>query len=440
MLGPAADAISRRLRLLRRRGRPTSADTMFKGAGRKRAPPVASRTPVKQPRIGALSGGAAPPPLRGAAASRSTALATFHGLVAAECGAPAPPGSPHHTDGGGGARCDRGDPRLGGSGAGASPHGPTPRAGSSPAQSLAEAGAARAPEARERDEQQLEEGRRQQGRLAAQAPARTARDSDPAARTRRLALELQRTADALRACARRLASQGAAYLYQHAEDVAGARRQLAACVAALPGGADGAEAAGAAGLAPQLFDAASCCWVRRAWGDPVHAGSFQPWLHCCCRSHGSHGWARSAHAARAWCAVGQTADRPQWRRRAQDVCCAILGHHAREAGAADEAEPFHDAARCACEVLGSTAAASHGGMNRLHGVWPAMRTPPAKPCRWLGVDPRRRMWELALAPCDDALGGAEPEAMIEMLTPIAQVGSTCCCAPAAVALPGRPHC
>ncbi|GBF91641.1 hypothetical protein Rsub_03945 [Raphidocelis subcapitata] len=283
--------------------------------GRKRAAPLVSKTPVKQARIGALSGGGPAPPLRGAAASRSTALATFHGLLAADCSAPT---ESAHASGGGGARGDRGGFGLGSGAAGAS----LPLAArGSPLPSRPGTRAASEPKAQPLRSEQRDEDKDEQREGAAAAPAST-KDLGPAARAARAARELQRTVEVLRACGRRMEAHGAAYLYQHAEDIAGAQRQLAACMEALqPGGPAGAEEGAAAALAPVLRDAAGCCW---------------------------------------------------------DVCCAILGHHAREASAAEEAKPFHDAAR--------------------------------------------RMWEWALAQGDEALGGADPEAVIEMLTPVAQVG------------------
>ena len=35
----------------------------------------------------------------------------------------------------------------------------------------------------------------------------------------------------------------------------------------------------------------------------------------------------------------------RYMRGTQGICCTLLSHHAREAGAPDEGAPFHDAAR-----------------------------------------------------------------------------------------------
>jgi hypothetical protein len=248
---------------------------MLSKQGRKRgaAPGLAALTAAvnagaaKAPRLAAPAAGA--PPLRGATASRAKALATLGRLVADSTAAVATP-----SRGGGG-----GDRRRAPT--------PAPGAGAEAAAAAASAAAPLQPR-----QQQGDPSAAADGSAAAATPRAPHASPAPAPRGGAAAApmspgcaaaQLPRLADALQRAAARMGARGGSYLYQHAEDLAGARRQLAACEAALPALPPPARRAGSAraddmALAVQLRDACASCWVRSVALACVAGTS---WAHAC---------------------------------------------------------------------------------------------------------------------------------------------------------------
>jgi hypothetical protein len=203
---------------------------------------------------------AARPPLRGATASRTKALATLGRLVAESMGAAVPPPERRRST----VLLAHGQPAAPGASGGAALHAqatqqaPLTGNGSPTSAPRAPYGAASPPAAAP-------------SCAAGSGPARCA--APPPLTPSKVAAQLRQLADALQGVVQRMAQRSGSYLYQHAENLAVARKQLAACDAALSALPPGRRAAGIGSggrgwagqgemqLTVQLRDACAACWV-----------------------------------------------------------------------------------------------------------------------------------------------------------------------------------
>lgn len=232
--------------------------------GRKRSlsqPGAAAIQGTAQLRNASLPGAALP--LRGASSSRTQALATFHGLVAAggDSGAAGLHSTPSHAAAGGQA--------------------PTPLA-AAPARAASTTAGASAPSSSAPNPLAAAAGTYTSGMplqplplAPSAAPAAHDPQPWPAAAAvppasplgaARAAQQLPRALDMLRGCAAQLAQPGGSYLYQRHEQLTAARQQLDACLSCLPpllaSGGGGVVGGGRRGhLAQLLLKGSACCWV-----------------------------------------------------------------------------------------------------------------------------------------------------------------------------------
>lgn len=177
------------------------------------------------------------PPLRGATASRTQALATFHGLVAGsnEASASVEPNTVKATA-----------------------HLPPPQP------SAAVQAPASAPTARAAD---MAAPSKQDGGADVAAAPLLQHDTQPHGcpgtvpalplSPRRAAQRLPHHFEALQRCAQQITQRNASYLYQHHDDLSAAKQHLQSCMACLPA----VLANGAAVVPSLLFQGSTCCWV-----------------------------------------------------------------------------------------------------------------------------------------------------------------------------------